>query len=96
LIRTVPYRCPSDRSSEYRISAPATWAAWINQGVPERNLAPRLEVQRLQNRVAAVHDDLPREVVRYDLARGLRVERLLRLSVQVDDQLLQNLSTDYT
>ena len=27
LTRTVPYLCPSDRSSEYRISAPAIWAA---------------------------------------------------------------------
>jgi hypothetical protein len=34
-----------------------------HQGIPERDLIPRFQVQRLQNRVAPVHDNLPREVV---------------------------------
>jgi predicted dehydrogenase len=31
LTRTDPYRCPSDKSSEYRISAPAACAAWMTR-----------------------------------------------------------------
>ncbi len=56
----------------------------------------RFQVQRLQNRVAPVHDNLPRQVVGHDVTRGLRVQGSLRLSAQIDGQLLQNLSADDT
>ena len=67
-----------------------------HQSIPKRDLVPRFQVQRLQNRVAPVYDNLPREVVGHDVTRGLRVQGLLRLSSQIDGQFLQDLSADDT
>src|SRR5206468_12472264 len=41
-------------------------------------------------------NNLPRKVVGNDLARGPRVQRILRLSAQIDRQFLEDLSADDT
>ena len=67
-----------------------------DERIPERDLIPRLQVESLENRVAPVYDNLPREVVGNDLTRRLRLQRFLRLSAQVDREFLENLSADDT
>src|SRR5262245_5209866 len=59
-----------------------------DKGVPERDLITPLKVKGFQDRVAAIHDDLPRQVVGDDLTSDLGVEWSSGFPTEINGELL--------
>jgi hypothetical protein len=62
-----------------------------DERVPERDLITLLKIERVENRFAAVDDDLPRQVISHDVPGSFGVYRTSSLPTKIDGEFLEHL-----